>query len=104
MGLALTLASLLTTISRPVELKFIWQAEVNSEQAKIYAEVSRDNAVVMVVSKGDFLNVVLEVSVLADRWCRVALPLAVTKRNAKFPVKHWRDSLGANSQLFLLLL
>jgi hypothetical protein len=55
------------------ELKFIWQAEVQSERIKIYSETSREKHVVMVLSKGDFLNVTLEISVLNDRWCRVVV-------------------------------
>ena len=55
------------------ELKFIWQAEVQSERIKVYSEASREKPVVVVLSKGDFLNVILEISVLNDRWCRVVV-------------------------------
>jgi uncharacterized membrane protein YgcG len=74
LALVAMLTSILLTTSVAAELKFIWQAEVQSEQINVYPQVSTENPVVMVLKKGDFLNVVLEVSVSPDRWCRVAVP------------------------------
>jgi len=74
MAALIVLTSLLPATSKAEELKFIWQAEVQSEQLKVYPQISTDNSIVMVLKQGDFLNVILEVSVLTDRWCRVAIP------------------------------
>jgi hypothetical protein len=71
---SLIVLSVIMATSKAAELKFLWQAEVQSEQANVYSEVSRDKPVVTVLNKGDFLNVILEISVLEDRWCRVAVP------------------------------
>jgi hypothetical protein len=69
-----TLWSLMATAPSGAQVKAIWRAQVFAEKANVYAQVSRDNPVMMVLNKGDFVDVVLEVSVLTDRWCRVAIP------------------------------
>jgi hypothetical protein len=53
---------------------FLWQAEVTSDRLKIFSQVSSPNELVMNLKKGNVVNVVLEISVLGDKWCRVELP------------------------------
>ena len=53
--------------------EFLWQAEVTSDHLKVFTEVSAPNELVMQLRKGNVVNVVLEISVLGDKWYRVAL-------------------------------
>ncbi len=53
---------------------FLWQGQVTTDRLKIFSQVSSPNELVMNLKKGNVVNVVLEISVLGDKWCRVELP------------------------------
>lgn len=68
----LTLVSLAVAVE--AQQRILWQGGVNREQINVYANPSTSERVTTTLKKDDVVNVILEISVMGDAWCRVASP------------------------------
>ena len=70
------LLSIWLVASVPVmaQQNFLWRATIAPEQINVYVSASTRDGVSGTLRHGDVVNVVLEVNVMGDSWCRVASP------------------------------
>ena len=66
--LIFSLVALIVTAQQSI----LWQGAVNREQINVYANPSTRERVTATLKQGDAINVVLEVAVMGDDWCRIA--------------------------------
>lgn len=52
----------------------LWQGSVKPVRINVYSQASTSVSVVRTLSRGQIVNVVLEVRVLNDAWCRIVFP------------------------------
>ncbi|HWZ25856.1 MAG TPA: hypothetical protein VN037_11295, partial [Verrucomicrobiae bacterium] len=73
-SLLLQIAIILGASGTTAQQKVLWQAEVIPERLNVYVQVSIQHEVTMQLNRGAIVNVVLEIAVLGDQWCRISLP------------------------------
>jgi hypothetical protein len=66
-------AFILFSFRAEAQQKILWQAEVIPERLNVYDQVSTQHDVATQLNQGAVVNVVLQVSVLGEQWCRIAL-------------------------------
>jgi hypothetical protein len=67
----LTIVSVATTIR--AQQKMLWQGAVKPGQINVYASASTADQVTRMLKHGDMVDVVLEINVMGDAWCRIVL-------------------------------
>jgi hypothetical protein len=72
--LLLQIVIILGASGTTAQQKVLWQAEVIPERLNVYVQVSIQHEVTMQLNRGAIVNVVLEIAVLGDQWCRISLP------------------------------
>lgn len=64
----------LVTVAVEAQQKILWQGAVNRERINVYASPSTREQVTTTLKNEDVVNVVLEINVMGDAWCRIASP------------------------------
>ena len=69
-GLTLSLVVPIVTAQQEI----LWRGVVRLNAINVYQGASTNERVTATLRQGDSVNVVLEIALMGDRWCRVALP------------------------------
>lgn len=67
------LTVMLLAVTVEAQQKILWQGAVNRERINVYASPSTREQVTATLKSGDVVNVILEIGVTGDEWCRIAL-------------------------------
>ena len=73
-GLVMWISVLLLCGSATAQQKMLWQGVVKLGAVNVYQSASTNERVTTTLRQGDVVNVVLEINVMGDAWCRVVFP------------------------------
>jgi hypothetical protein len=68
------LTVVLVAFAAEAQQKILWQGAVNRERINVYASPSTREQVTATLKSGDVVNVILEIGVMGDEWCRITSP------------------------------
>ena len=71
-GLFMWISVLLLGGSATAQQKMLWQGVVKPEAVNVYQSASTSERVTTTLRQGDVVNVVLEINVMGDAWCRIS--------------------------------
>lgn len=67
----LTVAIVLASTNAGAQKRILWQGTVKPERINVYATPSISDPVTAMLKQGDIVDVILEITVLGNAWCRI---------------------------------